>query len=85
MLSSAISYASRKEKKKKKKKWRTEGGRRRRKGASVRVGMGESIGGESVDSSGTSGNCMGTKRQGLLGGVSTDLDVQSHELQRVGV
>lgn len=85
MLSSAISYASRKEKKKKK-EWRTEGGRRRRrKGASVRVGMGESIGGESVDSSGTSGNCMGTKRQGLLGGVSTDLDVQSHELQRVGV
>lgn len=85
MLSSAISYASRKEKKKRKRNGGQRGGRRRRKGASVRVGMGESIGGESVDSSGTSGNCMGTKRQGLLGGVSTDLDVQSHELQRVGV
>lgn len=34
--------------------------------------MGESIGSESVDSSGTSGNCLGTKTQGLLGGVSAD-------------
>lgn len=52
-----------------------------RKGVRVGMGGGGSIAGESVDRSGTSRGCMGTKRRGagggVIDGVRADLDTQS--------
>jgi len=65
MLSSAISYASSTDKNKK--KGMEDRGRRGGWGVwerkRVRVAMGESIRGESMDCGGTSSGCMGTKKK----------------------